>query len=161
MSLNKSATPTGKKQTPMPGPKSAAYKKIVAATKKKAAAKKSSAKSRKRPGLAYATVAARQRALERVKRAIWGHLDAINDGIIRLATSGNYLAAKTLFDIAGVYSLPPLEEEAQAQPLPQPTLPAQPVAPNTTPPAIDAFFQSIGIEPLSQESLPGVAAAAL
>ncbi|MGC2108117.1 MAG: hypothetical protein WA655_01280 [Candidatus Korobacteraceae bacterium] len=159
MPSSKSATPASKKQTPMPGPKSAAYKKIVAASKKAGATKSPIKSSKKRPGVAYATVAARQRALERIKRAIWCHLDQINNGIIHLAIAGNYNAAKALFDIAGVYSLPPLEEESQSQAPPQPMLPAQPFAPNTTPPAIDAFFQSIGIEPLREE--PGLAAAAL
>ena len=161
MPLSKSAAPKGKKQTAMPGPRSAAYKKIVAASRKRAGRKSGASKPTKKRTAAFTSVESRQRALERVKCAIWSNLDAINSAIIHLAMSGNYMAAKALFDVAGVYSLPPLEDEPKAQPLPQTAPAAEAVAANAPPPAIDAFFQSIGIEPVRESSHPGMAASAL
>lgn len=158
MPTNKRAVPTGRKQTAMPAPKSAAYKKIVAAKlKKTAAAGKPAPKSAgKRPKhvAAYSTVESRQRALERMKRTIWLHLDEINGGIIRLAVAGNYLAARALFDIAGVYSLPPIEE-AKALPAAPPvdTTPDDDASSNS----VDAFFKSIGVEPLCGDPEPRAA----
>ncbi len=49
--------------------------------------------------------------MERAKLQVWRHLQEINGAVIKLAESGSYLAARTLFEFAGVYSLPPLEDE--------------------------------------------------
>ncbi len=93
---------------------------------------------------------------------IWRHLQEINSAIIKLAESGSYLAAKTLFDFAGLYTLP-LEEETAPN-----ALPAAPAAaagaPSTSPGPppvnrVEAFLKTMGLDPLSDdEPEPDVAA---
>lgn len=163
MALNKSGVLTGKRQTAMPSPKSAAYKRLASASKKRSAKKSSSAKTKakQRNRAAYATVEERQRALERVKCLIWQQLDDISDGIIRLAVSGNYMAARALFDLAGVYSMPPQEDEPQVQALSEPAPPAEAANGSRTPPEVDRFFRSIGIGPLRDPPEEEAPAAAL
>jgi len=138
-------SPSAKKQASMPGPNSPAYKKLLAAQQKDSG--KSAPKS-STPSKTFASLRSRQRIVEQVKRAIWAKVREINDSIINLALAGNYLAAKALFDFAGVYSLPSPEQEP-----PAPALAADPAA--TTAPVddaeltnpINAFFRSIGVEP--------------
>jgi len=133
-------SPSGKKQVSIPGPNSAAYKKLAAQN----AATKSDPKPPK-VSKAFSSLRSRQRIVEQVKRAIWARVREINDSIINLALAGNYLAAKALFDFAGVYSLPAPDD--------QPSTPAPAVAatapvedPDFNNP-INAFFRSIGVEP--------------
>jgi len=108
---------SGKKQTPMPGPNSAAYKKIVAARKNAKAAEqakpapKMNDKKRPRSAAAFSSLKSRQKLVERIKREIWASVMRINHAIIKLAAAGNLQAAKALFDFAGVYSLPPIDDE--------------------------------------------------
>jgi len=147
---------SGKKQASMPGPNSPAYKKLLAA--KRGASKESDKpgpKSGGTPSKAFSSLRARQRIVEQVKRAIWAKVREINDAIITLALAGNYLAAKALFDFAGVYSLPALDTEP-----PTPALAAADPAPAAAPGAdpefsnpINAFFRSIGVEPPSSSPL--------
>ena len=105
----------------------------------------------------------RQQAVERAKVQIWRHLEEINGAIIKLAESGSYLAAKTLFDFAGLYTLPPLEEEAAPSALPAALAAAQ-VAPSPSPEPppvnrVEAFLKTLGLDPLSdEEPEPDVAA---
>jgi len=139
-----------KKQASMPGPNSPAYKKLLAA--QHSASKDSDqpgSKSGSKPSKAFSSLRSRQRIVEQVKRAIWAKVVAINDAIIALALAGNYLAAKALFDFAGVYSLPSPEPEspapalATADPAPTAALVDDPELSNP----INAFFRSIGVEP--------------
>jgi hypothetical protein len=99
----------------------------------------------------------RQQAVERAKVQIWRHLQEINSAIIKLAESGSYLAAKTLFDFAGLYTLP-LEEETAPN-----ALPAAPDAGGAPSPPpvnrVEAFLKTMGLDPLSDdEPEPDVAA---
>ena len=129
MPLKNSAAPASKK--PAPGPRSAVSnskrlggKKIGAAKKnRKAPASSNAAKKARRHTAAFSTLKSRQQAVERAKLQIWRHLQEINGAIIKLAESGSYLAAKTLFDFAGLYTLP-VEEETPASALPQPVKPS-------------------------------------
>lgn len=159
--INKSATPTGQKQAPMPGPKSAAYKKIVAARKGAATGKSVTSKgAKKQPKTPlFSTLKSRQMLVDRIKREIWGSVQPINQAIINLALAGNYSAAKALFDFAGVYNLPSPEEAAPAATLPGPS-PELPASAGSAPNPVDAFFKSIGIEPVGDEPEPDMAAIA-
>lgn len=99
---------------------------------------------------AFSTLRSRQQAVERAKLQIWRHLPKINGAVIKLAESGSYLAARTLFEFAGVYVLPPLEEPIG------PTVPATPgeaASSESTQPVnrVEAFLQSLGLDPLSDE----------
>ncbi len=113
----------------------------------------------------FATLKARQQAVERAKLQIWRHLPEINAAIIRLAESGSYLAARALFDFAGIYAVPPLEENTITPGL-LAAPPADDAAPagspeKTAPPVnrIEAFLQTLGLDPLSdEEPEPDVAA---
>jgi len=135
----------------MPGPNSAAYKKLLAAQRSASPAEPAKPAPPAKPpriSKAFVSLRSRQRIVEQVKRAIWARVREINDSIIHLALAGNYLAAKALFDFAGVYSLPAPDD--------QPAAAAPPAAANATPPAeaelnnpINAFFRSIGVEPPS------------
>jgi len=162
MAFLKSFPPGGKKQTPMPGPNSAAYKKIVAA-KKSAASAKTTAHSprnngKKRSGCssAFSSLKSRQMLVERIKREIWASVVKINDAIIHLALAGNFNAAKALFDFAGVYSLSTDDEgNATAGPVPAPA--AEPGTNQTVCDPVDAFFRSIGVSPAHAEPEPGLA----
>lgn len=146
----------GKKQAPMPGPKSTAYKKIIAASQRAIAGKSAGAKKRPKTSL-FSTLKSRQMIVERIKREIWASVQEINQAIINLALAGNYNAAKALFDFAGIYTLPAPEEAAPAVSLPQTSSePATPVTNFSNP--VDAFFKSIGIEPVGDEPDPDVAA---
>jgi hypothetical protein len=167
MSLKNSAAPASKTA---PGPRSAVsnskrlgVKKSGAARKnRKAPASSNAAKKAHRHTAAFSTLKSRQQAVERAKVQIWRHLQEINSAIIKLAESGSYLAAKTLFDFAGLYTLP-LEEEAASS-----TLVAAPAAgggapsPLPGPPPVnrvEAFLKTMGLDPLSEdEPEPDVAA---
>ncbi len=144
----------GKKQAPMPGPKSTAYKKIIAASQRAIAGKSAGAKKRPKTSL-FSTLKSRQMIVERIKREIWASVQEINQAIINLALCGNYNAAKALFDFAGVYNLPSPEEAATPLPAPSAGSPAIAVAP---PSPVDAFFNSIGIRPVGDELEPEMAA---
>src|ERR1017187_4571061 len=163
MPLKNSASPSSKK--PAPGPRSAVsnskrlgVKKIGAAKKnRKAPASSNAAKKARRHTAAFSTLKSRQQAVERAKLQIWRHLQEINSAIIKLAESGSYLAAKTLFDFAGLYTLP-LEEETASN-----ALPAAPDAGGTPSPPpvnrVEAFLKTMGLDPLSDdEPEPDVAA---
>src|ERR1019366_7087825 len=112
MPLKNSPAPSGKK--PAPAPRSAVPNSKRLAVKKSGAAKKNlkprastnAAKKGRRHTAAFSTLKSRQQAVERAKLQIWRHLQEINGAIIKLAESGSYLAAKTLFDFAGLYTLP-------------------------------------------------------
>ena len=92
-------------------------------------------------------------------------LPEINGAVIRLAESGSYLAARTLFEFAGVYALPPIEENAATTSLPPgpsaaEAAPSQ-VSERPAPPVnkIEAFLQTLGLDTLSDdEPEPDVAA---
>jgi hypothetical protein len=152
-------SPPAKKQASMPGPNSPAYKKLLAA--QHSAPARNSDQPASKPGSnssrAFSSLRSRQRIVEQVKRAIWAKVVAINDAIITLALAGNYLAAKALFDFAGVYSLPSPEQEpptaARAATDPPATAAAEDPELNNP---INAFFRSIGVEPPC--STPPVAA---
>jgi hypothetical protein len=157
MPLTKSAAP--RKQAPMPGPKSAAYKKIVAARNRDVVAKAPASKSARKHGKtrSFSTLKSRQVLVERIKREIWASVQQINRAIINLALCGNYSAAKALFDFAGVYNLPSPEEAAPCLPLlAAPSESDATVAPSQSP--VDAFFSSIGVEPVRDEPEPYLAA---
>ncbi|MGA8874566.1 MAG: hypothetical protein WB555_03495 [Candidatus Korobacteraceae bacterium] len=157
MPFTKSSS-SGKKQASMPSPNSPAYKKLLAA-QRSAPAKNSDtpgSKSGGKPSKAFSSLRSRQRIVELVKRAIWAKVREINDSIINLALAGNYLAAKALFDFAGVYSLPTPEQEPPTPALAatDPALAAAPVDdPELTNP-INAFFRSIGVEPPCSSTSP-------
>ncbi len=161
MPFIKSVKPSGKKQAPMPGPNSAAYKKIVAAKKNAASGKTVTSRSvRKAPKTAlFSTLKSRQLVIDRVKREIWASVHAINQAIISLALAGNYNAAKALFDFAGVYTLPSPEEAATPAPVPASSA-GSPVSASAPPHPVDAFFKSIGIDPVGDEPEPGLASCA-
>jgi hypothetical protein len=130
---------------------------------RKAPASSNAAKRARRHAAAFSTLKSRQQAVERAKLQIWRHLEEINGAIIKLAESGSYLAAKTLFDFAGLYTLPPLEEESAPN-----ALVAAPAAaggvpsPLPGPPPVnrvEAFLKTMGLDPLSDdEPEPDVAA---
>ncbi|MGB8889132.1 MAG: hypothetical protein WCC87_20555 [Candidatus Korobacteraceae bacterium] len=157
MPFTKNAGAISKKQAPMPGPKSVAYKKIVAARKRTMAGKSAARQARnQRPKTpVFSTLKARQSVVERIKREIWASVQEINQAIINLALAGNYNAAKALFDFAGVYNLPAPEEAAPALALPQPSLEPAAVSPSHP---VDAFLKSIGMEPVGDEPDPGMTA---
>jgi hypothetical protein len=146
---------SGKKQSSMPGPNSPAYKKLLAAQRSAASkdSDKPGPKSGGKPSKAFSSLRARQRIVDHVKRAIWAKVREINDAIINLALAGNYVAAKALFDFAGVYSLPALDPEPPAAAVAA----ADPAADSTEYPEannpINAFFRSIGVEPPSATPL--------
>jgi hypothetical protein len=152
MPFTKKSPPSGKKQASIPGPNSAAYKKLLAA--QRGAAKDTdhpaSTSGSKPPRIskAFSSLRSRQRIVEQVKRAIWAKVRLINDAIINLALAGNYLAAKALFDFAGVYSLPSPDGESTAPALAADPAPAAAPADDPVPnDPINAFFRSIGVEP--------------
>ena len=168
MPLKNSTVPSGKMSAPAPRSAVSSSKRLAA--KKGGAAKKNrkppastnAAKKAHRHAAAFSTIKSRQQAVERAKLQIWRHLEEINGAIIKLAESGSYLAAKTLFDFAGLYTLPPVEEEA-----PSIALPAAPAAgtapsPSPEPPPVnrvEAFLKTLGLDPLSdEEPEPDVAA---
>jgi hypothetical protein len=168
MPLKNSAPPSGKKPAPtprsaVPNSKRLAVKKSGAAKKnRKAPASTHAAKKSHRHTAAFSTLKSRQQAVERAKLQIWRHLQEINSAIIKLAESGSYLAAKTLFDFAGLYTLP-LEEEIAPNALPAAPNAVQP-APSTSPEPppvnrVEAFLKTMGLDPLSDdEPEPDVAA---
>jgi hypothetical protein len=166
MSFIKNSAAPGKKQAPMPGPNSPAYKKLLAAQKGavKAASghapsktSSQSAANRSRFSTAFTSLKSRQRIVERVKRAIWASVLNINDAIIKLALAGNYNAAKTLFDFAGVYSLPTSDDNPSAAA----SAPAEADADDGPPSPIDSFFRSIGVAPPCDAPEPDLAASSL
>lgn len=162
MAFLKSFPTNGKKQAPMPGPHSAAYKKIVAAKKSAASAKtaahslRNNSKKGSRAGSAFSSLKSRQMLVERIKREIWGSVLKINDAIISLALAGNFGAAKALFDFAGVYSLP-ADDNGNAAAAPVPTPAAEPGTSQAVCDPVDAFFRSIGVSPGHAEPEPGLA----
>ena len=128
MPFSKSAIPSGKKQAPMPGPDSAAYKKIVAARKNAAAQSATSNGAKKPPKTPlFSTLKSRQLTVERIKREIWAAVQEINQAIINLALCVAGTAASK-------------------------SLPAAPLNP------VDAFFKSLGIDPAGDEPEPDMAA---
>ena len=154
MPSKNSAVLAAKTQTPMPGPASAAYKKIIAARQGVAVSKPG--KKRPKSSTAFSSLKARQQVVERVKRTIWASVLEINEAIINLALCGNYSAAKALFDFAGVYSLPDPGDDCA----PAVAVMTAPAATNETVAnnPVDAFFKSIGIEPSCAQPEPAAAA---
>ena len=165
MPLKTCTTSSGRKPASAPAPRSTVPKGKHLANKgpaKKNArppAATSARKKARRHSAAFSTLKSRQQAVERAKLQIWRHLQEINGAVIKLAESGSYLAARTLFDFAGVYSLPPLEEEIPSTGPPSvspATAAAPPEPPEKTPPPppvnkIEAFLQTLGLDPLSDE----------
>lgn len=165
MPFIKNSATSAKKQAPMPGPNSAAYKKLLAANQGVAAkAAKTSAsqpaEKRHKFSSAFSSIKSRQRIVERVKRAIWAKVLEINDAIIALALLGNYNAAKALFDFAGVYSLPTSDDEHTAAASAAALAPA-PAADTAPPNPIESFFRSIGVAPPCDEPDPDMALSSL
>jgi hypothetical protein len=144
---------SGKKQASMPGPNSPAYKKLLAARNPSKDSGKLESKSAGKPSKSFSSLRSRQRIVEQVKRAIWAKVVAINDAIIALALAGNYLAAKALFDFAGVYSLPAPDAEPPAPALAAVDAPAAASVDDPEFNPINAFFRSIGVEPPSSTPL--------
>ncbi len=140
---------SGKKQASIPSPNSPAYKKLLAAQRPAPAKDSDKPKSGGKSSKAFSSLRARQRIVDLVKRAIWAKVREINDSIINLALAGNYLAAKALFDFAGVYSLPAPEQDPTTPALAatDPALAAAPVEDSDLSNPINAFFRSIGVEP--------------
>jgi hypothetical protein len=142
----------------------AAARSVVSASKRlavkkngKVAASTKAAKKARRHTAAFTTLKSRQQAVERAKLQIWRHLEEINGAIIRLAESGSYLAAKTLFDFAGLYTLP-VEEETAASALPV-VLSAAQAAPSQSPEPppvnrVEAFLKTLRLDSSSDEE-PG------
>lgn len=170
MPFSKGSGSAGKKQSSMPSPNSAAYKKLAARKAAKATAKCAKRKSaRKRGGssAAFSSEKSRQMVVERVKSQIWGSVLVINDAIIRSASGGNLSAAKALFDFAGVYSLPEPEAEPVAAKVEPPPAAAAAVtataspAPEAVEDPVDAFFRSIGVGPQVEAPPPERASAGL
>ena len=171
MPFIKNPAAPARKQAPMPGPNSAAYKKLLAAQKgapAKTASRHTPAKTaapragenRSKFSTAFTSLKSRQRIVERVKRAIWASVLNINDAIIKLALAGNYNAAKTLFDFAGVYSLPTGDDEPTPSASPSALAPA-PAADTAPPNPIESFFRSIGVAPPCDEPDPDMALSSL
>jgi hypothetical protein len=104
---------------------------------------------------AFSTLKSRQQAVDRAKLQVWRHLEEINGAVIKLAESGSYLAARTLFEFAGVYSLPPVEEESALNGVAAAVGVAEAPSPNR----VEAFMRTLGLDPLSEdEPEPDVAA---
>ncbi len=165
MPFNKGSVPVGGKQAPMPGPNSAAYKKIIAgksATTKGGARGATGKGGRKRAknAAAYSSLKSRQMLVDRVKRDIWASVLQINEAIINLALAGNFNAAKALFDFAGVYSLPDPDDE-NGNDEAAPAARAEQASSTAASDPIDAFFRSIGVRPSCAEPEPGTAEAGL
>lgn len=133
------------RQTSQPAGKRAAKAKSAgkgwsarsSATKAKSAAPGESApkKPLKSLGLyhGFDTIEARQKEVERARRAVFARMEKIMIGNLNLAEAGNNSAAKFLFEFAGVYELPPLaqagSEAAESKPpSPQPAEAEDPVA---------------------------------
>ena len=130
----------------------------------KPAASKNVAKRAKRHPAAFSTLKSRQQAVQRAKLQIWRHLEEINGAVIKLAESGSYLAARTLFDFAGVHSLPPLEEEMAARAV-SATTPTDAAGSQTAEKIdlpvnrVEAFLKTLGLDTLAEdEPEPDVAA---
>jgi hypothetical protein len=167
MPFIKHSAASGKKQASMPGPNSAAYKKLLAAGKGAAAKTASGHAAAKpstsqpgakspRPSTAFSSLKSRQRIVERVKRAIWAKVLDINNAIINLALAGNYNAAKALFDFAGVYTLPAADDLSPSAASASASAPA--AAADAAPAnPIESFFRSIGVAPPCDEPEPDMA----
>ena len=162
MPVKNSAVPSGKTSAQAPRRAVSNSKPVMM---KKSAAKKTvkaagrQAKKSRRHSAAFSTLSSRQQAVVRAKLQVWRHLEEINGAVIKLAESGSYLAARTLFDFAGVYTLPPVEQEAAAIALaaaPSAALPS----PEAPPPnRVEAFLKTLGLDELSDdEPEPDVAA---
>ena len=171
MPFKNSAVSSGKKPALAPRSAGSMGKHLVekkrASSKRNAkpAASKNVAKRGKRHPAAFSTLKSRQQAVQRAKLQIWRHLEEINGAVIKLAESGSYLAARTLFDFAGVYSMPPLEEEMAASAL-SATASTEAAGSQTTekmPPQpvnrVEAFLKTLGLDTLAEdEPEPDVAA---
>jgi hypothetical protein len=161
MPLKNSTVPSSKMSAPAPrstvsNRKHPAVKKSGAAKKNlKAPASARPAKKTRRHSAAFSTLNSRQQAVERAKLQVWRHLEGINGAVIKLAESGSYLAARTLFDFAGVYALPPLEQETAPSALPAAPAAAQAApSPSPEPPPVnrvEAFLKTLGLDPLSDD----------
>jgi len=158
MAFLKKVSPGGKKQAPMPGPKSAAYKKIVAAKKSTKSAGHKGGK--KKPGTAFSSIKAKQMVVDRIKRTIWASFVDINEAIIKLAKLGNCTAAKTLFDFAGVYSLPtPDDDNVNASATPQPIASVAAPGDGKEVDPLEGLFRSIGLQSGNADLEPEMVAA--
>jgi hypothetical protein len=169
MSVKNSAGPSVKKKAPAPRSAVSASKRLAVKKNGKAGTSTKAAKKARRHTAAFSTLKSRQQAVERAKLQIWRYLQEINGAIIKLAESGSYLAAKTLFDFAGMYTLPPEEETAaSALPAALSTLPAvlsaAQAAPSHSPEPppvnrVEAFLKTLRLDSLSdEEPEPDVAA---
>jgi hypothetical protein len=166
MSLKHTGMPSGRKLAPRSAVSKSGTVKKSASSRKNAGSvpSKSGAKKARRHPAAFSTQKSRQLAVARAKLQIWRHLDEINGAVIKLAESGSYLAARTLFDFAGVYNLPPLDEEGMPTCLP--SAPAGEAAPPASPEKVappvnrvEAFLKTLGLDALADdEPEPDVAA---
>ena len=162
MPVKNSAVASGKMSRPAPRSAMSNSKHLAV---KKSAAKKNvkgagrPAKKARRHSTAFSTLSSRQQAVERAKLQVWRHLEEINGAVIKLAESGSYLAARTLFDFAGVYTLPPLEQETVASAVaaaPSAAAPSPGAPPSNR---VEAFMKTLGLEELADdEPEPDVAA---
>ena len=149
----------GKKQVAMPGPNSAAYKKLLAKNSAQSGANQGN-KNKKKPAPAFSTLKSKQLLLERVKREIWAAVLTINRAIIQLASAGNLHAAKALFDFAGVYAVPAPDDDNYVKAGAAPVLVGKPAETSETPSQpdpVESFFRSIGVEPPNALPEPSMA----
>ncbi len=165
MPLKNSAAPSAKKPGPAPPSAVSHGKRLLkkSTATKNPPAPTAAARRARRHAAAFSTLKSRQQAVERARLQVWRHLEEINGAVIKLAESGSYLAARTLFDFAGVYNLPPLENEAAPNALP--AAPAGALAassPTPEPPPsnrVEAFLKTLGLDELrDDEPEPDVAA---
>ena len=183
MASVKNSALSGRTQIEGRAPNSAASKKTVATTKKSKTARMALATGERgglsKPGKkssnaspAYSSLRSRQMLLEKVKRQIWCSVADINQALITAAKAGDLPAAKALFDLAGVYSLPETGSEAKAvilrmEPgselatLQEQESESEPATVQGQEPGIgedvdpvDAFFCSIGMAPSAEEDPP-------
>lgn len=110
--------------------------------------------------MAFASIAARQSEVERVRRAIYASLMKMALGNVRLAIAGNYSAAKFLCEFAGIDDLPPVSQvtpepsEAAAAPAGEKTAGgAEQPAPGGN--AVLSFYNRLGMQPPVFKDEPG------
>ncbi len=161
MPIKTSARSSGKKAAPPVGVSKTRHsitgRASSAAKSRKPLGARRAAKKIKRHPAAFYTLKSRQQAVQRAKLQIWRHLPEINGAVIKLAESGSYLAARTLFDFAGVYTLPALKEETVPVIVSadSPDVPATAGQwPETVSPPVnrvEAFLKGLGLDPLSDD----------